>query len=227
MAFWPSHFGLPVLDSAEQAQRLRRLCFDQDEGERRAAMTDTNTTDCRATGLMRAAQAGDAEAYVQLLHEITPRIRRIVRRRRGRVPGTEDVEDLVQDILLSVHAVRATYDPQRPFMPWLLAITRNRLADSARRYARRSAHEVPVEDSTVTFSQESPNLTTEAYGDAEALSQAVRALPHGQRKAIEMLKLGGLSLKEAAAASGTSIGALKIATHRAMNALRKTLTKVR
>lgn len=42
-----------------------------------------------------------------------------------------------------------------------------------------------------------------------------------------MLKLRGLSLKEAAAASGTSIGALKVATHRAINALRKTLTKVR
>jgi RNA polymerase sigma-70 factor (ECF subfamily) len=85
---------------------------------------------------------------------------------------------------------------------------------------------VPVEDSTVTF-RESANLTTEAYGDAEALSQAVRALPRRQRKAIEMLKLGGMSLKEASAASGTGIGALKVATHRAMDALRKMLTKVR
>jgi uncharacterized protein (UPF0276 family) len=61
----------------------------------------------------------------------------------------------------------------------------------------------------------------------ETLSQAVQALPRGQRRAIEMLKLGGMSLKEAAAASGTSISALKIATHRAINALRKTLTKER
>jgi hypothetical protein len=62
MASWPSHFGLPVLDSAEQAERLRRLCFDQDEGERRTAMSDANTTDRRTAGLMQAAQAGDAEA---------------------------------------------------------------------------------------------------------------------------------------------------------------------
>lgn len=190
-------------------------------------MTDTSASDRRVAGLMQAAQAGDADSYVQLLHEITPRIRRIVRRRHGRVPGTEDVEDLVQDILLSVHAVRATYDPQRPFMPWLLAIARNRLADSARRCARRAAHEVPVENVAVTFSHESANPITGEYGDPEALSQAIQALPRGQRKAIEMLKLRAMSLKEAAAASRTSIGALKIATHRAMNALRKTLTKVR
>jgi RNA polymerase sigma-70 factor (ECF subfamily) len=74
-------------------------------------MTDHSTRDQRLVGLMQAAQAGDADSYVRLLHEITPLIRRIVRRRR-RVPGTEDVEDLMQDVLLSVHAVRATYDPQ-------------------------------------------------------------------------------------------------------------------
>ena len=33
-----------------------------------------------------------------------------------------DAEDAVQDILLTVHAVRYTYDPTRPFGPWLVAI---------------------------------------------------------------------------------------------------------
>ena len=40
-----------------------------------------------------------------------------------------------------------------------------------------------------------------------------------------MLKLREMSLKEAATTSGMSIGALKIATHRAMTALRKMLVK--
>jgi RNA polymerase sigma-70 factor, ECF subfamily len=84
--------------------------------------------------LMRAVQAGDANAYVKLLKEIMPRVRHVVRSQR-KFLKTEDIEDLVQDVLLSLHAVRGTYDPQRPFMPWLLAITRNRLADGARRYA--------------------------------------------------------------------------------------------
>ena len=58
----------------------------------------------------------------------------------------------------------------------------------------------------------------------EALREAIEALPGGQRDAIEMLKLKEMSLKEAAAASGTTIGALKVATHRAMAALRRKLT---
>jgi RNA polymerase sigma factor (sigma-70 family) len=189
-------------------------------------MTDRSTTDRRLAQLMQTAQAGDAEAYVALLRAITPPIRRIVCRRL-RFPGAEDVDDLVQDILLSVHAVRATYDPGRPFMPWLLAITRNRLADGARRATRRASHEIPVENLDVTFPDARANLITESYGDPEALRRAIEALPRGQRVAIELLKLRGLSLKEAAAASGARIGALKTATHRAIASLRKMLTHVR
>src|SRR5689334_14326828 len=76
--------------------------------------------------LMKRAQAGDAAAYVELLNEITPILRRTIRRQRAFL-STEDIEDLVQEVLLSVHAVRATYDPSRPFIPWLFAITKNRL----------------------------------------------------------------------------------------------------
>jgi DNA-directed RNA polymerase specialized sigma24 family protein len=71
--------------------------------------------------LMEAAQAGDMRAYERLLREITPKLRQIVRRRR-QFFTSEEIEDLVQEILLSIHAVRATYDPKRPFMPWLSTI---------------------------------------------------------------------------------------------------------
>jgi RNA polymerase sigma factor (sigma-70 family) len=174
--------------------------------------------------LMRAAQAGDGTAYRQLLEEMTPRIRRIVRSQRSFLPA-EDIEDLVQEILLSVHAVRATYDPNRPFLPWLLAIARNRLVDGARRHARSTAHEVYAENLAVTFADDSTNTNMDTYGDVEELRQAIGTLPPIQRDAIQMLKLGEMSLKEAAIASQTSVGALKVATHRAMTALRKILVK--
>jgi RNA polymerase sigma-70 factor (ECF subfamily) len=48
-------------------------------------------------------------------------------------------------------------------------------------------------------------------------------LPPGQRQAVELLKLRELSLKEASALTGMSIGALKVATHRAIASLRRTL----
>jgi RNA polymerase sigma-70 factor (ECF subfamily) len=187
-------------------------------------MTADSSPDRRFATLMQAAQAGDQASYAQLLEEIAPRVRRLIRRRRGGM-NPDAIEDLVQDVLLSVHSVRSTYDPDRPFLPWLLAIARNRLVDSARRYARRAAREVLVDDLDVTFSDESANTSTAVPADSAALQAAIRALPPGQRDAIEMLKLREMSLKEAAAASGTSVGALKVATHRAMQALRKALTR--
>lgn len=172
--------------------------------------------------LMHEAQKGDADAYRALLTAVTPRIRRIVRARRGFL-GASDTEDLVQDVLLSVHAVLATYDPSRPFMPWLMAIVRNRLVDAARRYGRQHVHETQVDDLQVTFNEIATNATDERIGDVEALEHAIRALPAGQRQAIELLKLREMSLKEASAATGTSVAALKVATHRAIVSLRRIL----
>src|SRR5262245_40006895 len=174
--------------------------------------------------LMQAAQAGDTQSYVQLMKVITPRLRQIVRGQR-RFLNAEDIEDIVQDVLLSLHAVRATYDTQRPFMPWLIAITRNRLADAARRYTRRAMHEAQVENVPATLSDDGAKSDSGGYRDPEALRKDIKALPPGQRDAVEMLKLREMPLKEAAAASGTSIAALKVSVHRAMAALRKTMTK--
>jgi RNA polymerase sigma factor (sigma-70 family) len=186
------------------------------------SIVNRTAEDRRFGRLMEAAQAGDAQAYKQLLDEIAPKIRRIVAG-RWKFLGGDDAEDLVQEVLLSLHAVRSTYDPQRPFIPWLLAITRNRLADGARHYIRREAQEVHIEDWSVTFSAGGANSGSEAYIRIDALRHAIQQLPAGQRAAIEMLKIKGMSLKEAAAAGGMSIGSLKAATHRAMATLRKTL----
>ncbi len=170
---------------------------------------------------MRLAQDGDRFAYRKLLSEIASLLRQSLARRHPFLPEA-DIEDLVQDILLSVHAVRATYDCRLPFLPWLMAIAHNRAADAARRYGRR-AKEIAVEDYPETLGDEQANRVAEGYGDPEALHKAVDALPKGQRTAIELMKLEEMSLKEAAAVSGMSIGALKVATHRATRALRLAL----
>jgi len=175
---------------------------------------------------MRAAQDGDSAAYQELLETVTPRVRRIVMRQRW-FAGPEVVEDLVQDILLSLHRVRATYDSARPFMPWLLAIVRHRVTDGARRYARTTAREVALGEPNLTFNEPAANVVEDVSTDVETLRWAVQSLPARQRTAIELLKLKELSLKEAAAASGMSTGALKVATHRALAALRKTLGRGR
>ena len=187
-------------------------------------MEDSRAADEHLSRLMARAQQGDSDAYVTLLRAITPRIRQLVRGKRGFL-GDGDVEDVVQEVLLSVHAVRATYDPARPLMPWLSAIVRHRLADAARRHVRRRAHEIELDDLDVTFQSSAANSRQDGFGDPEALAQAIQALPPGQRQAVELLKLRELSLIEASAATGMSIGALKVATYRAMASLRRTLRR--
>jgi len=205
---------------------LGRLRYSEERAERlRSRPTmDRQPVDVHLAELMRRAQGGDADAYRDLLAAIAPRIRHFVRRRRG-FAGADTVEDIVQDVLVSVHAVRATYDPERPFTPWLSAIVRHRLADHARRHFRQHAHEMAAEDAGVTFDDVPANTHTEQTADVEALGAAIRALPAGQRQAIELLKLEEMSLKEASSRTGLSIGALKVATHRAMLTLRKTLAR--
>lgn len=172
---------------------------------------------------MKAAQAGDGQAYSRLLSEITPRLRRIIQRKRA-FQNFQDIEDLVQEVLLSLHSVRATYDPERPFFPWVLAIVRNRLADGARRYARTNRNEVLVDELPVTFVDEQANIDKDLYRDPDQLKQAISKLPRGQREAIEMLKLKEMSLKEVSSQTGISIASLKVSVHRGIAALRKSLS---
>jgi RNA polymerase sigma factor (sigma-70 family) len=166
---------------------------------------------------MARAQGGDREAYGRLLEDVAPYLRSIAAR-HFQNPG--DVEDVVQEVLLTVHAVRHTYDPTRPFGPWLVAIANRRVVDSLRRQGRSRAREVALEAEHETFAAPQANLA-EAASDGRVLRDAVEQLPPGQRDAIRMLKLQEMSLKEAAAVSGMTVAALKVATHRAVKSLRK------
>ncbi len=187
-----------------------------------ASAADDPRKDVRAgdwSRLMARAQDGDREAYRALLEGITPYIRSLAAR-CFKLPS--DVEDAVQDVLLTVHLVRHAYDPGRPFGPWLVTIANRRIIDRLRRDTRRRAREVALSVDHETFADPATNLPGDGPDEA-ALVQAIERLPPDQRQTIGMLKLTEMSLKEAAAASGRSIPALKVATHRAIKSLRRML----
>lgn len=170
--------------------------------------------------LMARAQVGEREAYRRLLDEITPYLRSLAVNSH-RDPN--DVEDTVQDVLLTVHAIRHTYDPARPFGPWLVAIAHRRIVDRLRRQGRARQHETPLEPEHETLAATGANYP-ETSVDSTAVRTAVERLPPGQREAIKLMKLQEMSLRQASAASGMSIAALKVATHRGLKTLRKLLT---
>jgi RNA polymerase sigma-70 factor (ECF subfamily) len=117
--------------------------------------------------------------------------------------------------------VRTTYDPQRPFTPWLLAIARNRMADRARQDGRKAARAARAYD--VELSLHPTPADPAAEPDGEALTKAIDGLPASQKRAIQLLKLQEMTLQEASRETGASIGALKLLVHRAMRNLRKTM----
>jgi RNA polymerase sigma factor (sigma-70 family) len=166
--------------------------------------------------LMAHAQDGDKAAYQRLLQEITPYLRSLAARRH-RDPS--DIEDAVQDILLTVHSIRQTYDPTRPFGPWLVTIANRRFIDRLRRQGRKRDRETPLMPEHETFSEPQANL--DEGPDRHELEKAIGELPPMQRQAIQLLKLKEMSLKEASTASGMSIASLKVNVHRAVKSLRK------
>jgi RNA polymerase sigma-70 factor, ECF subfamily len=173
------------------------------------------------SALMAAAQDGDGRAYGELLGAITPYLR-VVARRAGL--GPEEIEDGVQDILLTIHSIRRSYDPKRPFAPWLLAVARHRLIDRLRRRGRIRMRETELTPAHETFVTDETNLHEEA-SDIRRLHEAIAALPPGQRQAVELLRLQELSLKEASVVSGQSSSALKVALHRALKRLSRLLPR--
>jgi RNA polymerase sigma-70 factor (ECF subfamily) len=162
------------------------------------------------------AQGGDAAAYEKLLFELLPHLRSFVRRR---LHDSESREDVVQNVYISIHRARHTFRPERPIGPWLYAISRNAITDQLRAQGRRRQREISVEPEEVS---EFP--AAEQASLDESLSprmiRALDALPSGQREAVLMIHVEGLSVAEAADRVGVSRGALKVRAHRGYRALR-------
>jgi RNA polymerase sigma-70 factor (ECF subfamily) len=110
-------------------------------------------------------------------------------------------EDIVQDVLLTVHRVRHTYRPGLPVKPWLAAILTRRCIDAMRKSGRIGAVELHNPVAAETYAD--PRANQEAAGETRRdLKQMMSALSPGQREALELVKIKEMSLLEASAASG-------------------------
>ena len=167
--------------------------------------------------LMSAAQDGDAQSYRLLLHQIIPVIRLLVRRR---IFDPVLVDDVIQDVLLTVHRVRHTYDPSCPFIPWISAIATARSIDALRRRGRIWRREVRDELALESQADDLASRRVEGIAAEGELGQLLDLLPARQRQVVELVKLHEMSLGEAAQASQLSVSAIKSLLHRALGRLR-------
>jgi len=202
----PQFPGMAALDGRVQDQRMIK-----------AGPQSRSADDMRRSAQMAAAQAGDRAAYEALLWDCVPLIRTIALRRG--VPA-DRCEDVVQDVLLTVHQARRTYDPARSFTGWLRIIAERRAVDQLRQIGRQRAREVHAPLAFESYADEAAEAAFGRSAGSARVHEALATLPQRQREAVQALVLQEQSLSDAAADARRSKGALKVNLHRALKALR-------
>jgi len=172
-----------------------------------------NPSEERLRQLLIRGLAGDAQAYHAFLQELSAHLRAFLRKRLARLP--DEVEDLVQESLLAIHNQRHTYDAGQPLTAWVHAIAKYKLVDLLRRRANRDLLTDPLDDE-FDFASSADSEAAEARRD---LGKLLGQLPDRQRLPIVHMKLGGLSVAEAARVTGMSESAVKVGVHRGLKAL--------
>lgn len=157
--------------------------------------------------LMEAAQAGNGGAYNRLLNEVQPWLVRYYSRR---LP-LHMVDDAAQDTLMAIHQKRHTYEPGRPFRPWLAGIARYKWIDRLRAMGRQ--HTVSIDDEIFEPSVEGHES---AVTSAILLEELLTKLKPAQISVIRLVKLQGFSIEDAAAKTGQSESLVKVNIHRGL-----------
>lgn len=164
---------------------------------------------------MRAANRGCKPSYSRLLTALASALPRIVAPNVARLGlPKSDIEDVVQEVLLAIHAKRQTWDESRPFIPWLRAIVRHKVLDLARERYKQSEAAVA---SALTLPE-----TTEEFEEPrsiETVQRHVDELPNQQRRVVRALVLDGASIQETADKLNLSRNAVYVTLHRAMKKL--------
>lgn len=169
---------------------------------------------------MIETQRGDSAAYAELLTLLAATSRQYARNRLGDVPWLDDV---AQEVLLTVHKARATWDPRRPFAPWFYAILSHRMIDVLRKEKRVSTREVGVDVVPEVVTRPDTILDGTDSIDPEKLRSALESLPERQREVVSALKLRDESVKEVSERLGMSVSSVKVTAHRGYRALRRLL----
>jgi RNA polymerase sigma factor (sigma-70 family) len=157
--------------------------------------------------LMTRSQNGDKQAYAVLLEQTGRWLTRFFAQKIA----SDAVDDLVQDTLISLHRKRASYDPSRPFLPWLAAIARYRWVDRLRQTYKHAA--------TTLDHDIGEDSHEDIVGAKISIDRLLDQIPDNQARVIRLVKINGLTILEAAAKSGQSAPLVKVNIHRGLKKL--------
>ena len=125
-------------------------------------------------------------------------------------------EDVVQEVIWSIHSAIHSYDPTREFYPWFYAIVNARIIDEKRRLFREGRKVDAFRLDVESREAEGPrNISLE-----EDLKAELDSLPEKQKTVLKLSKVYGFSMKEIAEEMGSSVGNVKVIAHRGLSSLK-------
>lgn len=164
--------------------------------------------------LMVEYQAGSEAAFERLYAALSPVLRRYLTY-STREPAR--ASDLTQETFLQMHRARRTYDPERPVLPWALAIARNIFLMDQRKRRRR------IQWDFLETDPPAPQPAAHEEGLLQDVEGALAKVPEAQREAWVLHHVSGLSFQEIADLLGASAGSVRIRSSRAAARLREIL----
>jgi RNA polymerase sigma-70 factor (ECF subfamily) len=165
-----------------------------------------------------AVAARDRGTTGALLTALVPLLRRYCGRVLARYGRRDWAEDMVQEVLLSVHLKLHTFDPAQPFEAWLYAVAKHKIIDAMRRERIRA---VPLEEAAML----SDSQDSEAALARRDLTQLLGRLKPPAGDIILALKVDGVSVKTLAERFATSESNIKIIVHRGLARLARMLNE--
>lgn len=130
---------------------------------------------------------------------------RLVRLANSIVHDATRAEDIVQDAWMRLAQVAKTQAVGKP-ATLIYVITRNLAIDSLRRHRREEALRGDMEAAEVTVPDDNPSAEAAAIARSEldCVMAALNTLPERQRRAIELYRFEGLTLREVGERLGIS-----------------------
>jgi RNA polymerase sigma factor (sigma-70 family) len=176
--------------------------------------------------LMRSYAGGDARAFETLYDRHALPVWRFVQRS---VQNAALADDLVQDVWFSVVRQAPQYEARAKFRTWLFTLAHHRVVDHWRTHKNHASLDAESEDGSALadmLAAESgfgPERRLDSRELAQALLDALAALPEVQREAFLLQAEAGMSLAEIAQATGVSQETAKSRLRYARARLRETL----
>jgi RNA polymerase sigma-70 factor (ECF subfamily) len=172
-----------------------------------------------------AASAGDTAATDELLTYLRPIMVRFCRTKLGRVRPISSADDVAQEVCIAVFRALPTYQHLgRPFLSFVFGVASHKVADVHRAAARDRSLPTAETPDTVTLA-ENPEEIALRRELVEQTNDLLQTLLPRQREIVVMRVVLGMSAQETAAAVGTTPDAVRVAQHRALNRLRRTINR--